>query len=845
MKTNWLLILLTICHSVYGQTNSISISGTNYDIQEDLYGIHIQKYFTNTYTSTSSTTYVGMDPELAEEGLIGLQPEIVRFPGGGSSRFMHPHPSYGSSYSYGWNLVEICNYYAYVMDDYCSCNCEELAATASVDGTFDDFDELDDFFSEMGSVTDCSDAATDMENNEGGRLREVISNQNDAASPYIDQFITLILNMEDELERDVDVVYCANILTSSATEIVETLNYLITSGVNVVAVELGNETYSNFNAPVFNDDMNYKGFENYWDYINGIGLSASCTKYDELIAKPRNGNTDHDFIDAIRSTYSWGINIKIGVPSIGHDDFTNVFRFSEEEEEEEFTPGTMPMGCPGRHGDWNAGIQSKMSETVEVSGIDYPSFDGVVIHPYYADYDLFDRMEAIVCAAGGIEDDVPDCEDNEIQQLTEEYDFSMVVEELDPAFDGNLLFTTYLFLKRNMELAGVSSNDGYFEQFIKAIQDDYGFFGGEYGKELWTTEWNYANLSDVVPYAGGPKDLFSIYGNTLWQGYVVFEYLIRQIQANLLSITDDDGLGFDADFYTISTIHHFLGESNVHLISNRKDNIGDYNAPVLEDDEYVRRISFLSMAMLAPIFNLDLKYTACSYGGVNKKLYLTTFNKSGEYFVYYVNLNNTDQEVTISGLDSYYTPPPIPMECPTCWRQHYQLNYVGGDECYLDNCYLYNTMGSSYLFDTDFNTFYSDPADIPFTIQPDINKENVILPLPEEEMSEDLSVILPKMSFGYVYIPVHTWGTLRESGYTQKLIAYPNPTSSNVQIELSDSIFGDIEVFDNLGAIVLQYSPNTYETLINLDLSNLANGLYHIKIVFSDMDVEMIPIIKN
>ena len=75
----------------------------------------------------------------------------------------------------------------------------------------------------------------------------------------------------------------------------------------------------------------------------------------------------------------------------------------------------------------------------------------------------------------GIEDDVPDCEDNEIQQLTEEYDFSMVVEELDPAFDGNLLFTTYLFLKRNMELAGVSSNDGYFEQFIKAIQDDYGF----------------------------------------------------------------------------------------------------------------------------------------------------------------------------------------------------------------------------------------------------------------------------------------------------------------------------------------------------------------------------------
>ena len=75
------------------------------------------------------------------------------------------------------------------------------------------------------------------------------------------------------------------------------------------------------------------------------------------------------------------------MPSIGHDDFTNVFRFSEEEEEEEFTPNNA-NGCPE---DMEIGMRYTVKNEVkqfEVSGIDYPSFDGVVIHPYYADYDL-------------------------------------------------------------------------------------------------------------------------------------------------------------------------------------------------------------------------------------------------------------------------------------------------------------------------------------------------------------------------------------------------------------------------------------------------------------------------
>ena len=67
------------------------------------------------------------------------------------------------------------------------------------------------------------------------------------------------------------------------------------------------------------------------------------------------------------------------MPSIGHDDFTNVFRFSEEEEEEEFTPSEQCQWVALE--DMEIGMRytvKKMSETVEVSGIDYPSFDGVV-----------------------------------------------------------------------------------------------------------------------------------------------------------------------------------------------------------------------------------------------------------------------------------------------------------------------------------------------------------------------------------------------------------------------------------------------------------------------------------
>lgn len=54
---------------------------------------------------------------------------------------------------------------------------------------------------------------------------------------YVDEFVTLAKRL------DCDVIVCANMLTGSVDEMTSLLNYLKQNGVNVPAVELGNEIY--------------------------------------------------------------------------------------------------------------------------------------------------------------------------------------------------------------------------------------------------------------------------------------------------------------------------------------------------------------------------------------------------------------------------------------------------------------------------------------------------------------------------------------------------------------------------------------------------------------------------
>ncbi|MFN0275406.1 MAG: hypothetical protein ACKVPJ_06665, partial [Chitinophagales bacterium] len=149
---------------------------------------------------------------------------------------------------------------------------------------------------------------------------------------YINEFIRLVQKIENENPgHTVDVVLCFNILSETATDCVNTLEYLLDNDMydlNVRGIELGNEVYFDWAAEMmgFTDHGPVNAFIHYWDYINGYeydsgtsGVDAgdgtyNATDFDLSTTLPADVLADHDFISAIKTNPETQ-NIKIGLPA--------------------------------------------------------------------------------------------------------------------------------------------------------------------------------------------------------------------------------------------------------------------------------------------------------------------------------------------------------------------------------------------------------------------------------------------------------------------------------------------------------------------------------------------------
>lgn len=82
-----------------------------------------------------------------------------------------------------------------------------------------------------------------------------------------------------------------------------------------------------------------------------------------------------------------------------------------------------------------------------------------------------------------------------------------------------------------------------------------------------------------------------------------------------------------------------------------------------------------------------------------------------------------------------------------------------------------------------------------------------------------------------------------EAGYsTNGIRVYPNPNSGSFMIETSNVIEKTIEVMDVTGRVVISEKSDSNRILMNI--SNLANGMYQVRIV-SEKGVDMIKVIKQ
>jgi hypothetical protein len=77
------------------------------------------------------------------------------------------------------------------------------------------------------------------------------------------------------------------------------------------------------------------------------------------------------------------------------------------------------------------------------------------------------------------------------------------------------------------------------------------------------------------------------------------------------------------------------------------------------------------------------------------------------------------------------------------------------------------------------------------------------------------------------------------SAAADEIVLYPNPTSGMIHIQ-HDEKLTDIQIFDMVGKLVIQQKCNG-ETETNIDLSNLPNGVYHVKAA----GYQSVKVIKN
>jgi hypothetical protein len=74
------------------------------------------------------------------------------------------------------------------------------------------------------------------------------------------------------------------------------------------------------------------------------------------------------------------------------------------------------------------------------------------------------------------------------------------------------------------------------------------------------------------------------------------------------------------------------------------------------------------------------------------------------------------------------------------------------------------------------------------------------------------------------------------------LALYPNPTTGIFTIESANGLAKTIQISDITGRVVLNHS--TSDDLINLNVSNLANGVYYVK-VSSNNRSDVMKIVKQ
>ncbi len=174
---------------------------------------------------------------------------VIRFPGGGDTKFSHPTPPSVSSTAKGWNnkLSEIEGYFNTYLPGASGSTFELSCDGPGVNGCYSNW---------------CTKGQTALTDEKSSQISNYNSQQ--ACNPNAQLDGTTTCNYLEKIvllskQLNLEVVYNVNPMFATPDEVVTAIDYLRDNGVKIAAIEMGNETYFkinyNFKFSCYKDDI--------------------------------------------------------------------------------------------------------------------------------------------------------------------------------------------------------------------------------------------------------------------------------------------------------------------------------------------------------------------------------------------------------------------------------------------------------------------------------------------------------------------------------------------------------------------------------------------------------------
>ncbi len=818
---------------------SITPGGFKKEIQQELFGYHLEGMFTPKHQpqDESNVNYPTTWGWLAD-----LKPRVLRFPGGGSSRWMHllPYDTDGDNIDdkfpigYGYDLEEIIRYY-------------DITNETDDPGNLIDNIQADDPLYMAGITSDLADDICDnchewMNSDDyKGSIENAAENYHEQMNVlptlsqqqlYIDQFIALVDYIQDQGNYTVDVIIDLNVISETASQCRRIIDYLenddskedggngVTS-VHVVGVEMGNE----MNLKWAQDLMGYNQFDDYWGFINGHdfdevdadaiddpgelfseGYQSWVNDYFNYVFNPA-FQSDHNFISSFKSDPSF--LCKVGLPA-----------------------ANLKSGAPEWYAlrteadlssNWNLDMTNHYYDFITVDGIDRFLFDAVILHPYYEPNGNYNQIpvDYFCDEEYPVSGTAPDCTSEACDFWpADKWQYNTEDERLSDAFE---------------RLMGLSGNDfGNFKTFIRQRYDQsYDkqntdlklYLKKKWKKELWTTEWNLKDKNNDYSNDSYEQTRLTSYCNSFAHGLLIHEWFLNDLKKNF----DPD---YREGFHTYSTFHGWGGGAyyamTLHAdaadLSYHLDEAG--NPDPLDPAPagqllWLKRTMYYTFELLSEISKRELQYVPSNYliYAHNPNIQPTLFiDAENTLYIYYSNMKNETQSYKLT-----------PGYLINLFPGATTLGFGDAEIFNVDPLRSYSCSGRSMLF--DMNTCYNNTNHLhPFEIQ------GVTGPVANDPECTGLPggaicVTVPPNSYGYFTVPVYT--SPREGiVLTEKQInIYPNPSGNSFRINctLPQVIIDEfvIDIFnlqgEKTGSLVTRQNEP-------IDISGLPSGMFMVGI---------------